>query len=96
MSCVCETIQLLSVVFFLVRAVHMKHKRIGDGLKEVYAVMETQVHRRIYMLTPPPHRGEVCVALGLSLDPVKWSMMWRQPCVRPVTINREIQQFHSW
>jgi len=61
MSCVCETIQLLSVVFFLVRAVHMKHKRIGDGLKEVYAVMETQVHRRIYMLTPPPTSGgSVC------------------------------------
>ena len=61
MSCACETIQLLSVVFFVVRAVHMKYIRIGDGLKEVYAVMEIPVHRRIYMLTSHHHIRGKCV-----------------------------------
>lgn len=89
MCCAFEITQLLSVVFYVVRAVRMKHIRNGNVWKEGYTVMETHVLRRIYMLTPPLHKGAMCVALGWSLDPVKWSMLGRQPCVRPVTINRE-------
>jgi len=87
MSCACEIIRFLSVMFYVVWAVQLKHIRIGNGWKEDYVVMETQVHRRIYMLSPPPlHKGAGCVALGWSLDPVKWSMLRRQPCVRSITI----------
>jgi hypothetical protein len=98
MSYACEIIQLLSVVFYVVRAVHMNHIRNGNGWKEGYAVMETQVRRRIYMLNPPapPAEGAVFAARGWAVYTVKWSMLGRQPCVRPIPINREFQQFQSW